>query len=262
MVFWAAALLGLFALFLFWSKGVPLRSRMTVIVWGDPVAVWSWERPTGRFSVLTLPAETVIDASYGRGTYSLDSLWRLGDIEKRGGKLLAQSLEEALAIPINGFAADLRLADFLRYTFAKTFARAGSVTTIDGSQFLKKRILADGSEELAFDSERFDRETQALFEDPRIRKEAMRVAIVNTTGSAGFAQRVGRLVGKLGALVVSVSSSERPSVECEVVGEKDALVTITAQVLVAQYSCLEKIGVGEGRADLTLYLGTALLLRP
>ena len=77
-----------------------LDSRVTIVISGDPVHVWSFDPVDRNIINVILPAATVIDGAYGYGLYSLSALWKLGRIEGKPGKVLADSVANALGIPI------------------------------------------------------------------------------------------------------------------------------------------------------------------
>ena len=59
-----------------------LYSRINVLIAGDTVVLASWDTQKGDLTLTSFPKDGYIQAIGGYGDYSLDSLWKLGFIEK------------------------------------------------------------------------------------------------------------------------------------------------------------------------------------
>lgn len=264
----------------FWRK--PALGRVTVLAVGDPMVVWSWEKSTGRFVRMTIPSRAVIDAVGGYGTYSLDALWKLGAIDKKGAAVLTESLSETLGIPIPWYiepvsssgTSPLRLSTVLAYLWGRahtnmpiwtllSLAWAGSwvrpdrVTefTISNSNVLVDRSLADGSTVQTVDTLRLDPLLQHTFEDERIRNEHLSVAVYNTTPMPTLGNRAARLVTRIGGLVVRVGNDTPQLDRCMLKGKKEVLQSVTAVVIASLFDCDRQEGSGD-IADLELRVGS------
>lgn len=270
----------------------PALPRFTVVVAGDPVVVWSWDRGTRRGVRITLPAATVIDAVGGYGKYSLEALWRLGDIENQGGTMLEESLQEAFGLPIDGYVGpkgselsgsgdaplvpaaltlaqlpfvflgfyrtNVRPATLLSLSLAAAGLRPDAVAAIalDKEGALVSQQLADGTTVATPDASRLDVLFGTLFEDGRVRSEGLSVAVYNTTDMSSLGGRAGKLLGRLGVFVVRVANDTPPVERCVVRGSKKALASATARISIGLLGCGQEEGTPEV-ADLEIRVGTA-----
>ena len=269
---------------------------ISVVVAGEPMAVFSLEK-SGRATLITLPSGVAVAAVYGYGTYSLEALWQLGTIEKKGGQLLSASLSESLAVPLawyiarrSGEASGIAgLADLKRFFSPGAISRfltgqyqtnlslprlvklvssvqgltPDRLTAIDlrGRDVYRIEELPDGSQRKIIDSAKIDETIGSAMELEEIRREALAVAIYNTTEVPALGNRVARLLSRLGVIVVT-TSNETPEVnECEVSGNKAAISTKTARLIIEFYRCRVTEKMGDGRADLELRIGTSYASR-
>lgn len=273
----------------------PAFPRFTVVAVGDPVVVWSWDRSTNRAVRIAIPAATVIDAVGGYGKYSLEALWRLGGIEKRGGTILAQSLQEALGLPIDGYispnrpeisvAADtsfvpkplqvsrlpfilfdyrtnIPFVTLIRLSLAASRLRPDSVTSITMAKdnALVEEQLPDGTVAETPDAGRLDVLFGTTFEDARVRGEGLSVSVYNTTDMVSLGSRVGKLLGRIGVFVVRVGNDTSTVDQCRIRGGKKALASTTAAVITGILGCGQEEGTPEV-ADLEVRVGTAYQAR-
>ena len=77
---------------------------MTVVIVGSPMYVVSIDAGSLEGVILRIPETTWIEASHGYGKYSLEALWKLGNIE-RNHTLLNESLSYALGVPVQYYIA-------------------------------------------------------------------------------------------------------------------------------------------------------------
>ena len=252
-------------------------SRINILVGSDPVVIWSWDREAETFTVITLPAGLATDAP-GYGRYSLESLWKLGFIDKKDGSVLARGLTDALAIPIpwfigetgDGFRQTTRFSPFqkkvtnmpfltfLSFWWEVSRARPDAVETIDfvGNAPVAKETLPDGSVRQYIDPERADEMLKGQFEDERIRAENLTVGVYNTTNTPALGTSAARLLTTQGVLVVTVGNSEPEIQECRVEGSELSLQTRTASVIEELLGCTKNATGSEARVDLTVRLGS------
>jgi len=265
-------------------------SRETVAVFGDPVIVWSWDTSQNTFTRIEIPANTYITAVEGYGTYSLASLWRLGQIEGKGGEIFTQSLEQALGIPIRQyigweeeriaasnssanllslqfvweylhgrFRTNIPFRRFVRYSWSFTLGRGRNVFDINlGNRAVASDRLPDGTPIRAIDTVRWDLLIGDTFEDETIRKEAVPVAVYNTTTIPALGERVARLLDHIGILVVAVGNEEGIPERCIVSGLKEHLTSETARRIAGLYRCDLRESLVRDRGDIVVRLGKGL----
>ena len=268
-------------------------ARITLAIASDPVVLLSWNRSSGQFILVEIPADTVIEGVYGYGKYSLEALWRLGDIRKEDHKLLTKSLEQVLGIPVSyylgidkgvlpvnpdsidtarqlfsyrrilahAFGAgrwDMPLSVFMQLAWRVHFSRADAFQAIrfSDTNALVDETLADGQQVRVLHPQRADPIIGNLFEDEAIRRERIRVAVYNTTQIAAMADGVARLLQHMGVFVVFVGNDNRQITQCEVNGRKEALATKTARMIVTLLGCSRAEKTDVDRADLIVYIGS------
>lgn len=282
----------------FWFRGSPDRSnRMTIVIAANPVVVLSWDFRNTTFTILSLRSDMTIEAVHGYGQYSLESLWKLGELEGKAGTVLAESIEELLAVPIRGYigershalkgekdpraivkeifspghiltfirgtyATNISPASFWSLSWALSQTRPENIRIIDLSTFVVDLSLPDGSLVHAADVNRIDQKIGDRFEDEAIRKEALSIAVFNTTPMSSLGTRVARLMGRVGMLVITVGN-DRPLVAvCTMSGAKKAFESQTARMVRELFSgCEEKAQTEGDRADLTVRIGTTYQAR-
>ncbi|MBI2404785.1 LytR C-terminal domain-containing protein [Candidatus Gottesmanbacteria bacterium] len=282
----------------FWFRSMQdIGNRMTVVIAADPAVVLSWDSQNNTFTILSLRSDMTIEAVHGYGQYSLESLWKLGVLEGKAGTVLAESVEELLAVPVREYIgarshALLEKKDpvamvkeifsprsilaFLRGTYATNISpisfwslswaisqtRPENIRTIDLSTSVGELSLPDGSLVYVADVNRMDQKIGDRFEDEAIRKEALSVAVFNTTPVSSLGTRVARLMGHVGILVITVGNDRPLVASCTMSGEKKALESQTAQMVRELFSgCEEKEPTERDRADLTVRIGTTYQAR-
>jgi hypothetical protein len=233
------------------------------------------------------------DGTHGYGTYSLAAFWRLGEIDKKDGTVLSESMSEALGIPVDGyigpktgefskatdaltaakstfsfrnvfgflggvFRTNIPFAKFISLAWRLNFSRPDRVNTYDFTKNSEavsvESVLPDSSTVQILDPQRMDAQLNSVFEDETVRRESVTVAVYNTTNMLSLGERVGRLLTNLGVSVVTVGN-DTPEVDaCVMQGSDKALKSKSAQVIVAVLGCKPVVGETT-RADLIIRIG-------
>jgi len=267
--------------------------RHTIVLAGTPMHIWSWDIAKNTFVDIQIPADTIIDAVRGYGRYSLEALWKFGSIDRNESFLAVQSLEEVLGLPIAWYIgpSDLALPHesdsrgaatgyfsfqkivaffsgkfrtnippslFMQLVWKLLWVRPDSVVTLDLSRLDSGSLvdLPDGTHVYVLDPDRLDVLFGNTFEDERIRKEARSVGVFNTTSMPTLGNRLARLLGHVGVLVVTVGNDTPMVDRCVVSGTKDNLQSLTAQFLIALLDCRKWERDEGGRADIVVRLGS------
>lgn len=255
--------------------------RQTAVLVNDPMVVFSWDGRHKNLTLITIPADTTISGVHGAGFYTLDALWQLGRIDSRQRLLLMQSLEDSLGLPISWYIHGATLKQtfsfgntiaylkgdystnvppwlFFSWSWAFGGLRPDKITTISLESARSDVPMPDGTVSKILDLDRTDVLLSNIFEDERLRAEAIRTEVLNTTGTPTLGGRIGRLLGHMGVSVVSVGNDSPPLAQCELSGSKISLTSLTALFIEGQYHC-EKKEIGETRvADLVLRIGRDL----
>lgn len=277
---------------IFFPRSTNPYGRETYILVSDPMIVASWGRADRTLTLILLPSDIAAEGTHGYGTYSLAAFWRLGEIDKKDGTVLAESISETLGIPIDGYIGpktglfdyhndalvttkatfslgkryrtNIPFKKFIDLAWLLNFSRPGRVNTYDftrnSSAVAQESVLPDGSSVRTLDPERVDGQLKTVFEDEQIRRESVTVAVYNTTEMPSLGGRVGRLLTNLGVSVVTVGN-DTPEIDmCTLTGSDTALKSKSAQVIVSVLGC--KGVVGEvSRADLILHIGNTYAKR-
>lgn len=261
----------------------------TFVIAGSPTLVVSWQGENKKLVMVKIPESIVIDGIHGYGRYSLRALWDLGTIEKKDGGVLAQSLEDALSIPIPWYISGSRdtTSDDAGETVRNIFSLGGmtrfvtgvystnmplpltfrlwwTIATIRSDRFkliplgdraTQKEVQPDGSVVSILFKESLDRIFGDTFEDRVIRREGMRVAVYNATQTPGLAERVAGVVGRLGAIVVRTGNGEVPVDRCQIQGQRRAIESYTARIIASLYTCDRMQTDEETEVDMRITVG-------
>ena len=266
--------------------------QTNILVVGDPMFLVIADSGSEKFTVLKIPADVQIEGVYGVGRYSLRSLWNLGLLSKKSHDLLTKSLSEALAVPVELYinpagrtveatASEIEtLKGAFSFRTIFSFMHSGVSTNIPAftsvqlawffrstgidrlqtidmgeSTAISTERLPDNAEVPVFDPNGFDATIELAFETRAIRKEALSITIYNTTEVPLLGQRVSRLLGHIGAHVVSIKNDVTPRVKCEVRGSETALKSKTAQLITSYYHCDAALLSEQGEEDLEFRIG-------
>lgn len=266
--------------------------RTNILLVGSPMMVVSYDASGEHAVVITIPADTVISGITGVGQYSLESLWKLGIIDRNRQHILLDSLSEVLAIPIDGsigpkgqdipsqadggstIRATFSYGGLVKHIFGSTVSipfdrysflifatksmRNDAFTYIDllHSKALVLKDQADGTVIPTFDEAAFDVLLGTALEEDAIRKESLRVAVFNTTTTPTLGARVERKINKTGALVVELGN-DTPLVDtCIVSGDAHVLKSSTVAFFVNIYGCESNNSQANARADIELRVGS------
>lgn len=253
--------------------------RTTVLLAGDPMVVASWDGERKRVSLIEIPASVTITGITGVGEYSLESLWRLGELDAKNKNLLVDSLSDVLAVPIPWYIGEAPLSALFRpETIWKILSRqyrsnlpirvllpilvatrmlrsdAFSTLTLAHSPAIVQKERADGTTVDFLDINRLDAIFGTLLEEEAVRAESLRVMIYNTTQTPTLGRRMERRISRAGALVVGVMN-DTPAVErCVVFVTKEKLQSKTAVFLKQFFHCETKEG-GSIRSDIEVRVG-------
>lgn len=271
-------------------------SKETYILVSDPMIVVSWGRADRTLTLITLPSDIAAEGTHGYGIYSLAAFWRLGEIDKKDGTVLAETLSEALGIPVTGYIGpktgafvytndaltttkaifsfpnsigsryrtNIPFKKFIDLAWFLNFSRPARVNTYDFTRNIsavaQESVLPDGSSVHILDPQRLDGQLKTVFEDVPIRRESVTVAVYNTTAMPSLGGRVGRLLTNLGVSVVAVGNDTPEIDTCTVIGSDTALKSKSAQVIVSVFGCKRMVGE-TSRADLILKIGRTYATR-
>ncbi len=224
--------------------------------------VFSFEEQNGL--VLTLPVYNKFRVTRGFGEYELRKVYALGELEGKGGELLAETLQENIPVAIFGYFYDEKSkADFYlnssRRLFFKIFFRGlkGELKTnlskVDLIVLLVKSLRINSS---LVKLVNYNGEAGDFFKDRKIREESLSIEVLNATEQSGLAQRMSRLFDKSGGRIVRIADAPEKQERCRIITGKDPRESYTLRWIRYIYDCpVEQIGNEEARADVTIVFG-------
>ncbi|OGG35785.1 hypothetical protein A2363_03620 [Candidatus Gottesmanbacteria bacterium RIFOXYB1_FULL_47_11] len=293
-------LAGILLVWIFFPGQSSVYGRETIILAANPMTVFSWDNRTRNLLLVSFPADMTAEGTHGYGTYSLEAFWRLGEIDKKDGTVLSESVSEALGIPVRLFigpktgmfsagqdpftlvkqtfsfsnlwayaAGRLRTnihpRAFLSYIWLMSVTKPGRVDTFDFTRrpadIAREVELPDGSRQWVVDAALVDNAVKMTFEDDRVRQELVSVAVYNTTQIPSLGTRVARLLGHIGVGVVSVGNDAPEVSDCSLTGTLETLKTMSARVITDVLGCTQKEASETGRADLVVRIGSSYAKR-
>ena len=243
--------LALIFLSFFWLKTVKNsiwdgQHQLNFVVQADKLIVFSYLPQEESLNILIFPEETYIPAAYNLGNYPVLNIYQLGEDQKKGGgKLLALSLQNFLAAPIDGYFVDVAAAkqkldssilksaslkkgkwqvlawgvlrrkvktNFSWWDCLRIFNQLRSfgdsqikVFNFFDSAMLTKKTLADGSQILVPDFLRIDQLSAQIFSDKAVLDEGLTISIFNGSGGPGAAKTIGRLTKNIGLGLITTA---------------------------------------------------------
>ncbi len=269
------------------------NGRFTIMTISDPVEVVSYDENRNFWTIIQMTKDAHISGVFGLGEYRLDALWQLGKSESSPSAILRESFAEELGVHIpyyivpstsdfaqwsgpisilqetitltnvvpfltKKFDTNMSFPDYLRLWWRIRNMEPQRVERyiIKEGSGLVRQTGPDGAWFLRFDRQAFDIRTQDAFEELQVRKEALRVAVYNTTNTPAVGARVGRMIGKLGANVVAVGNDTDSQVlGCVMTGNQESLDSITSKRIMSLFECEYETIQEEQQADLTIRVG-------
>lgn len=250
-----------------------------MVVNTDPIVVASLE-PGKNLTILKLPENLFLELSRGFGHYQLGSVYELGELEGRGGELLRETVQEYLGVPVDGYMkmpnskqipnsllflltgrgeTNLGRWDLLRAWWEIKKLRSDKMKSIDlqETDILKTLSLPDGSSVLETDFFRLDELVKKYFGDSKIKKEGIKIEVLNATGEQGLAKKMVRLITNMGGEVIAVGNAEKKqensNMKCR---DKSIKNTYTVQKLETILSAKAEVEeMAESRADVLILVG-------
>lgn len=273
-----------------WNENLAIN----LVVKNSSISLLSYIPSEKRITIIKLPDNLLVDVP-NMGEWKLESVYKLGETNKLGSRLLEQTVSQTLGIPINGILdfsssetnqkdviedfrkeanifevlknlkTDLTLWELLKLKLALSAVRFDKVKVIDLTDLyiLDDKVLADGTKVYTSDSVKID-SIIANISDPKISGENKSVAIFNATEVPLLAEKAGRLISNIGANVIVVSNANKKSARSYVLGEDSQtyqrLIQIFDPSLCSNDKKCDKIsseqlGIGSSRADIVVVLG-------
>lgn len=256
----------------------------------QPVLIAGFNPEEKSLNILSIPAGTFIETIHGYGPYRVESLYRLGELNKKGQELFQGSLETYLGVPIEAYAltingdektegmknkegiarflksllkrgqTNLTKWDLLRLWLGFKNLRQDRINLIDlGQTNASQEVeLPDGTKAKKIDTERLGSIMNQFFVDKKIKQEDLTVAVLNGTTHVGLANQAAILIKNIGSQIVSIGETENnlKYKECQIMVEKKYKNSYTIQKLSHLFDChWQGESMAGQRANVVLILG-------
>lgn len=269
----------------------PAMYRQSIVLFGHPTHVVSWDADKRSVTIMDIPADVVITATGGYGKYAVGSLFTLDHLDHKNGGLFTQSVSDALGLPIRWYIVPGRsagavgsitmlrnifswssiwpqllrqtdgsipLVAWISYVAATQSLSADAVHVVSVDNAFVSVNRPDGSVAQEVDESRLDYLIGTTFLDSGLRSEARMVAVYNTTDIPTVGQRAARIMGRLGIQLVFVGNATPEQGECQILGSSAALSTKTAYFIRDYFQCVNgttPTSDNTAAADIVVLLG-------
>jgi hypothetical protein len=252
------------------------RLSMAVLDESGEVNVLVLDPASNKFTTITIPGNTLVEAANQLGEWPLKSVQDLAKNEKRANDFVSHTITKTFAFPVDGWGNEsllllfsqnplnklralvtsypttLTFADKLRVISRSLRLRSADNYHIDlvDTSYLSDTVLLDGSKGYVVTGIIPPR-LAVLFSDESVSLEQARIAIYDKTTNVGLAKAMSRVIEVIGAKVYSVQDMPSEDSDCEVRGTKVMTVTKIAAV----FGCKANLTSTEGGFDVVLSFG-------
>ena len=261
-------------------------SRYTLVLNQDPLTVISFDWKDTKAFIFSIPDTVHVNAAFGYGLLPIQSVYKTGQLDRRGKEVLSLTLQNVLGVPISAVATqtrplpvaidkssrlqllrlladkDLNPLDTAAFLWHWLKLRSDKIVVfkLDRVSAFEEVILPDGRKVQTFDFDKLDRILADAVSSSTIREVQMRLGIVNTTDVDGLGAKVGRLISLSGGNVISVQSAPEKIATCRFDYSADKFAaSYTVRFLQNAFTCdVQKIVVLDSRFDGVFYLGSRI----
>lgn len=232
-----------------------------VLVGEKSISVFSLEGKDSRLTKLPFPKKIVLPRGFGE--YELGKIYRLGELEKRGGQLILETFRSSLNIPVAGylyqdtfsasnFNSPANFIGMVSLAVKKKIKTNLSLVELLTLYFRGKRL----SLSLFKESEYKEDGLSEIFKDKQVRQEALAVEILNGTQHPMLAQKAGTFWENLGGWVIRVGDYDKQLASSLLITRGELRECYSSKVLINFFKPeLVWMDENESRADMTLILG-------
>jgi hypothetical protein len=272
------------------------QHQINFVVQANDIAVFSYHVQDQVLNILTIPNKTHLVVAGGFGAYQISNIYKLGEIEKiGGGKLLSRSLQEFLAVPIDGYLiqttdSSLQVSsgnlsksglasicfcvlsgscktnltgwDLVRLLLAFNQLKTGQIkiSNFQEEGVSKEKVLPDGSTIMSPDEVTIDNLSVELFSDKAALDEEITVSVLNGTFKGGLANNAGRLVKNLGAELINTTDADTEYKQSVLYYRNEKIRNSYTFKRLAQIFKVKKIQLNDQlEGDISLILGAELI---
>lgn len=266
--------------------------RTNIVLSTKPVVVVSLPRQADEHPIiLTIPTDAYVSVPYGYGSYRLEGVWRLGELEKRP-ELFAETVANVAGIRIaawintgsdteistespeelyanlknefgltwalsTGFSTNLNLIDKLLMVKDLHFTRPDQWVFLlahKRDDIFRPTELPGPTEVRVVERELLSDFIGGQFEDGEVRQSGLRIEVRNTTTTPRVGQSFARILLNFGAKVITVTNEAKPVSGCLVQMEETIRKQKLIIYLVREFGCLVETTHVTG-ADVVIFVG-------
>jgi len=275
-----------------WDRQSQFNVVINPIKEREPVLILGFDHPENLLHILLIPPGTYIETIHGYGSCRVESIYRLGELNKKGGQLLSESLQDYLGLPVDAFVAKLNLStldsqktgflgkllgsllkgkektnltswDSLRLWWDFRNLPQDKIILVDLNQTSASQIidLPDGAQARKIDSQRLSLIISQFFTDQRLKNEDLTLAVLNGTSHVGLANKMATLIKNIGGQVINVGEIESTKLKiknskCEIRSQKKDKNSYTTKKLMSVFGCQwGGEDLENQRSDLVLIIG-------
>lgn len=275
-----------------WDGQSQLNLALNPSLAGQPVLIVAFNHEEKSVNILLIPAGTFIETIHGYGPCRVESVYRLGELNKKGGELFQGSLQEYLGIPIDAYASigngewimdnmknkeeilktitslfkrdktNLTKWDLVRLWWNLRNLRQDKINLVDlGQTSASQEIdLPDGTKANKIDTERLELIMSQFFVNKKLKQENLTMAVLNGTNHSGLANKAAILIKNIGGQVMTVGDTENGQGEslqqCQIKSQKKYKNSYTVRKLSHIFGCQwGGESMTDQRANLVLIVG-------
>lgn len=230
----------------------------------------------GLLNLFSIPGDLYAEVPKGYGSYRFNSVYKLGELDGQGSKLVSETASNLFAINID--AVSLIPEDVDINNIRKYFFKAGRsnfdllkfwwnarnlkpkdtrIVNLKETDSVSDLVLADGSVAYKFDSFFYDRQEAPAIRDSLVVSEGLKVEVMNGSSVNGMGERISRFLTNSGLNVLSVSNADPEPTVCRIKYDEKFKTSYSLYRLVKDFSCrFEVYGPQDVRkSDLTIIIG-------
>ncbi len=265
---------------LLFASRVGKYDRFNVVLAGTPVELLSLDVTTKSAVAVFFPSDLYMTQTHhGYGGYRISAVYTVGQLDRRGGETLADTVGDYVGVPVDGYIvgsfntsqspssvvispglvfakdANIDFFDRLRLIQEVLTLRPDKITTVHLSDWSSSLILADGSTATVLDPGALDTDLSGYFFEDKLRNEKWRVEVLNSTDVSGLGNRAARMLANIGATVINVGDIGIALPHCKISAVKAAEQSATVARIAGILACSVEEKVESGRADISVILG-------
>jgi hypothetical protein len=241
------------------------RHDFGVVEADDPITVRWWINDEKRFVTILLRPDAHSDKVSAYSHYTLKGIWDFGLQQGNNPRELNKVLTRTLSLPLGWYRTSVQgrtvgnmpWPSRVFYEWQLRFSDRKAWETFDftGTAWYRKERLADGTGVLVADADAMQKRMGPAFEIGPVRRENLRVSVINTTSRSGLADDFAKILGNIG-MYVGLVSNNQPSVKsCLLRAETAQLNSATAKALEVYFGCGTDMKRPDGPFDMEIFIG-------